>query len=129
MRPALAVLLFSIALQASDVTNGNFRAAAPGTEKPRPKSQTKTTSTRKTYPFYGVLDSTTSGSIVLKGKSKNRTILITSDTRIDRNGASAKLSDAKAGDKVTGTVQKNGAGNEEAVRIHFGERTEISTRK
>src|ERR1043165_8192936 len=113
MKILLAILLVTFTAQALDVTNGNFKAAAPATEKPAPKSSTKQKSAakaRSTYPFYGALASADASSIILKGKIKNRPILVNSETRIERNGASATLADVTAGERVSGTVRKNADG-------------------
>ncbi|HEV8540759.1 MAG TPA: hypothetical protein VGR78_00065 [Verrucomicrobiae bacterium] len=116
-------LFFAIALQAADVTKGEFKAAAPPTDTPAAKTRAKPHSEEKSYPFSGVIASAESGSIVLKGKTKNRVILLTSETRIERNGTATTFADAKTGEKVSGTVRKNAAGKEEAVKVYLGGRS------
>ena len=104
----------------ADVTEGGFGADRPVTPRTEEKSETK--SKRKTYPFHGTLDSVDPAAmtILLRGSKKKRVILFTSDTRIRRNEAAARIQDAVPGERVTGSVHKDSTGKEVAVSIRFG---------
>lgn len=107
----------------ADVTQGGF-GAAKNSEEEKSSSRSAPESKRATYPFYGTLDSVDAAEkvITLRGKKKNRTIRLTAETRIQKNGAEAKLTDAAAGERVSGSVRKNADGLEEAVSVRFGEK-------
>lgn len=124
-----AALFLVVALGAgqvgSDVTKWDFPAAAPRAEGTTRSAKSTTKKDKpKGYPFSGTLDSTDSkaGTITLKGKRKNRVIRVTPDTRLEKNGAKATLKDGTPGEKVSGSVRKNGDAVEEAMTIHFGEK-------
>ncbi|MGZ8940149.1 MAG: hypothetical protein ACXW32_13140 [Limisphaerales bacterium] len=110
----------------ADVQKGGFGAARGDEEKKSErktegKSETgETTAKRVTYPFYGTLDSVDSSekTVTLRGKKKNRVIMVTSETRIQKDGLSLK--EAAPGERVSGLVRKNAEGKEEAVSIRFG---------
>ena len=109
-------VLFGWALQlaASDVTQGDFGAAAPPA-----KQQSPSKSKRNNYPFSGELESYSSASISLKGKRKPRILLLTPETRIQRNGVAASLKQLQAGDRVSGTARKNADSKEEALTVNL----------
>jgi hypothetical protein len=102
---------------AADVTKGEFGAAREG-EKVERKSEAKS-SAAPTYPFHGTLDSvnTKEKTVTLKGKQKNRVILFTSATRVQKDGANAKIQELVPGERVSGSVRKNAEGKEEALTI------------
>jgi hypothetical protein len=102
---------------APDVTKGEFGAAREG-EKVERKSEAKSSAAR-TYPFHGTLDSvdTKEKTVTLKGKEKNRVILFTSNTRVQKDGANAKIHELLPGERVSGSVRKNADGKEEALTI------------
>ena len=110
----------------ADVTQGGFGAAreneGKGVErKTERKNETgETTTKRATYPFYGTLESVDSKekTVTLRGKKKNRVIVFTSETRIQKDGLS--IQQAAPGERVSGLVRKNAEGKEEAVSIRFG---------
>ena len=108
--------VFSWSAHGADVTKGEFGAAREG-EKAERKSEAK--SSARTYPFYGTLDSVDvkEKTVTLKGKQKNRVILFTSDTRVQKDGASAKIQELVPGERVSGSVRKNAEGKEEALTI------------
>jgi hypothetical protein len=110
----LIIAASAITLSFADVTKGNFGAARPADPEPKQK--------RTTYPFYGTLDSinTAEKSITLRGKKKNRVILVTSQTRIFKGNSRASIQSGTPGERVSGAVQKNADGKEEAVSIRFG---------
>jgi hypothetical protein len=122
----LTALLLVVSAAAADVTKGEFGANASGPVAAEPKGDSTTGNPKQTkrnsYPFHGTLASVDSSakSLTLAGKQKPRVILITTETRFFRNGAKVKWADAVAGERVTGTVQKNSAGQEEAITVRYG---------
>ena len=102
---------------AADVTKGEFGAAREG-EKVERKSEAKSSAAR-TYPFHGTLDSvdTKEKTVTVKGKQKNRVILYTARTRVQKDGANAKIQELVPGERVSGSVRKNAEGKEEALTI------------
>ena len=107
---------FVLGAAAADVTKGEFSAAREGDKLER-KSEAKNTASR--YPFYGTLDSVDvkNKTVTLKGKEKNRVILFTSATRVQKDGANAKIEELVPGERVSGSVRKNAEGKEEALTI------------
>lgn len=118
-----AACLVSVAT--ADVTKGNFGAAKPDQSQPKLERKAETKTKRTSYPFYGTLDSVNPAekTITLKGKSKNRIILFTSQTRVHKGNSKAKIQDGLPGERVSGSVQKNAEGKEEAITIRFGAKT------
>src|SRR5687768_1394411 len=120
------VILFALgvfaAASSADVTKGNFGSAKAGESKPKSESKSESKPRQAAYPFYRTLDSVDpkAKTITLRGKKKNRVILVTSDTRVQKNGASVPLENGAPGERVSGSVRKNAAGQEEAVTIRFG---------
>ena len=126
MNRRLLIPLLSLALSTSfaDVTTGGFGAEKdPGarTEASKESSKEQTDSKRTSYPFHGTLATIDSAgsSVTLEGKKKPRVIAVTPETRVFRNGAKAKLGEGIAGERVTGTVRRNAAGQEEAITLRF----------
>ena len=111
---------------AADVHKGGFGAARGDEEKEagrtteRKSDAGETTAKRSTYPFYGTLESIDSKekTVTLRGKKKNRVIVFTSETRIQKDGLS--IQQAAPGERVSGLVRKSAEGKEEAVSIRFG---------
>src|SRR5690606_18996437 len=93
--------------------------AGAGADKSAPP---KGASKARSYPFHGTLDSAdrVRSAIILKGKARNRVILVTSGTRIFRGSNRAELTDAIPGERVTGSVRKNHEGKEEALTVRLG---------
>ena len=126
LRLIIPLLWMALTTARADVTKGEFGANAsqPGAVESKAESATESPkqAKRNSYPFHGTLASvdSTGKSLSLAGKQKPRVILITSNTRFFRNGAKAKLSDAVAGERVTGTVRKNPDGQEEAITVRYG---------
>lgn len=111
-----------ISCMATDVTKGNLGAARPDEPAPKVEQSGEAKEKRPSYPFYGTLDSVNPAekTITLKGKKKNRVILVTKDTRILKGNKSAKVQDGISGERVSGSVRKNSEGREEAITIRFG---------
>jgi hypothetical protein len=118
----LIIAASAITLSFADVTKGNFGAARPADPEPKQEREAEPKQKRTTYPFYGTLDSinTAEKSITLRGKKKNRVILVTSQTRIFKGNSRASIQSGTPGERVSGAVQKNADGKEEAVSIRFG---------
>ena len=119
---AILALASLVSIQGADVTKGNFGAGKDAGAQPKTERKSEGKARTATYPFYGTLDSTDAKqkTITLRGKKKNRVILVTDDTRIQKIGASVTLQDGTPGERVSGSVRKNAAGQEEAVTIRFG---------
>lgn len=113
MKLVFAMLLSATIFLGADIKKGEFGAAAPdsATKPAKPK--------QNSYPYYGELESHNKQSITLKGKKKPRVILITPETRVLRNGSTARLTDAAPGERVSGSVRKNAEGKEEAATINL----------
>jgi hypothetical protein len=107
---------------AADVKKGEFGAARGDEEKKveRRTERSETAQKRVTYPFYGTLEAVDSKekTLTLRGKKKNRVILFSSETRIQKDGVN--IHQARPGERVSGLVRKNAEGKEEAVSIRFG---------
>ncbi len=112
-----AAILWSV--EAADVTKGEFGAARDGekVESVEPRAEAKNNA--RTYPFYGTLDSVNAKeqTVTLRGKKKNRVILYTSKTRVQKDGVYVKIEELVPGERVSGSVRKNADGKEEAVTI------------
>ena len=113
MKTVLAAFAVAVALFASDVEKGNFGAEASTSST---KSKTTTRGKRNSYPFSGQIETHDSKSLALKGKKKSRVLLLTPETRVLTDGASAKLKD---GEYVSGSARKNLEGKEEAVTVNL----------
>jgi hypothetical protein len=126
----VAFFVGSIAVASADVAKGEFGAQKP--DAPTATASAKKSGSEKkrnTYPFHGTLASVDSSgkTLTLSGKKKPRVILVTGDTQVFRNGARATLNAGLAGERVTGTVEKNEAGQEVAATVRYG--GPASTRK
>jgi len=122
------LLAFTLLTSLGDVTKGGFGAekdSKPGAESESKTSKEPKESKRNSYPFHGTLSAIDSSgtTLTLEGKKKPRVIAVTAETRIFRDGAKAKLKDGVAGERVTGTVRRNTAGQEEAITIRFAAKT------
>jgi hypothetical protein len=110
-------------LNAGDVQKGNFGGAKSGesqkSEKPEKPNQAATGRKRNSYPFSGELETRDEKAITLKGKKKSRVLLLSSETRILRNGSKVKLSEAQPGEQVSGSARKNAEGKEEAMTVNL----------
>jgi hypothetical protein len=109
-----SVLLLGLNIFAADLTDGGYGA--------QQNSQRSPTKKEKTYPFHGTIASTdsTERTITLNGKSKKRTLFLTSRTKIIKDGHTATLKDASPGEQVSGSIFRNGDGQEEVRTLHIG---------
>ena len=110
MKAILAALATALSLFASDVEKGNFGAEISGPSKPK----TTTWAKRNSYPFSGEIESHNDKSLTLKGKKKSRVFLLTADTRMLRDGVTAR---PQEGEYVSGSARKNIDGKEEAITV------------
>lgn len=106
---------------------------AAATPKPTaataPRNKGQATSSR--YPFRGKIAAVDAraGTFTLEGKTAQRVIAVTSETKIMKNGALAKLSDAAVGEDSGGMVQRGADGKLTALSVRFGAKPEKMTKK
>lgn len=127
----IALLLISAVTSnfGNDVISGEFGAAPkvkefskPKTESPAKKKSTAAKSApQKRYPYHGTLKTVDPAgrSITLSGKKKDRVILVTEETNVSRDGKKSSLKEGRPGERVSGSVTKNGSGQEEALTVRF----------
>jgi hypothetical protein len=125
MKTLWGLLLLAGAMALShgqSVTNGNFRAekssgSAAVTKPAAPAGEAKGKEKIKTYPFHGELESVGPDGtwIRLKWKSKSRELVVTGETKV----TGGSLGEAKAGERITGSVFRNGDGREQARTINL----------
>jgi hypothetical protein len=82
---------------------------------------------RDTYPFRGKVASFDAAAQALKleGKTTQRVVLLTAQTRLTKQGQPAVLEDLKPGEQVGGTLRKSPEGREEALLIRIGPKSEV----
>jgi hypothetical protein len=112
MKTVIVALVMALSLFAGDVEKGNFGAETSGSSKAKTTAKTN----RNSYPFSGEIENHDAKSLTLKGKKKSRVLLLTPETRILKDGVSAKLKD---GEYVSGSARKNSEGKEEALSVHL----------
>ena len=97
-------------------------AEAATTNKPVTKAAPAKTKA-KTHPFKGIIKTLdqTAKLVVLEGP-KAQTYLITSETRITKNGKPAVLADIIVGEEVTGQARETPEGKWEARSIYAGKK-------
>ena len=97
------------------------RAQAPAAATKPAATPRKGQATSSRYPFHGKIAAVDAraGTFTLEGKTP-RVIAVTSQTRITKNGASAKLSDAVVGEDSGGMVQRGADGKLTAESARFG---------
>ena len=117
---AVVLVCAIVGAQAQDLGAGNYgaaRKAAAAKEAPaKPASKTKS------YPFHGTLDSVNGDgtSLTLRGKTKQRVIMVSPRTRILRGETKATLKQAIPGERITGSVFRNDDGKEQALTVRLG---------
>lgn len=110
--------------------SGNVVAPGVDASKPAPKPKAKkqpkkatasATADSKRTAFHGKLVSVDTKAMTIGVETPEiRTLKITSETRINKNGKPALLADGKAGEQVYGRVKKAADGSEEAAVLNFG---------
>lgn len=108
-------------LSAADVARGEF-GAARSNETAQPGEKPKKAPNERGYPFHGTVASVDSakGTVTLAGKARNRPFVVTSITKITKDGRRASLADIAAGDEIGGMAVKNLEGREEAKSLRIG---------
>jgi hypothetical protein len=124
----LLILMSSLAfvpfLFATDITKGEFKGAkssgSPAAEKSE-KAARQGSEKRKTYPFHAKIGKVDADKqlLILEGKT-HRSLHLQPDTRITREGAAISLSQAKVGERVTGSIYRDQSGAEVAVSLKVG---------
>lgn len=113
-----SLLAASVVLgMAAVCTPATFAADASPSASPAVKKVTR-------FPFHGKLQAidTTAMTFTLSGTSA-RVFNVTTDTKIRKNGETAKLGDAVVGDDVGGYGMKSADGTLTALSVRFGPRT------
>lgn len=103
----LATLLLTAALTfsiATPLTAADGKKKADAEKKAEPKKK------RDTFPYYGAIGKIDEKAMTftIVGKTSTRTFHLSDKTKVTRDDKSAKLSDFKAGDQVSGSC-KNAA--------------------
>jgi hypothetical protein len=129
------ILLINVVIlmssRGAELIDGNFGAARPSTPGTPIKRKETPKTGAKSYPYSGTLESVDPNGkfITLKGKSKNRQILVNAETRYSKNDRAATLNEGAPGTRVTGSVKKNESGQEEAISVHFSEKVATTSAK
>jgi hypothetical protein len=116
---AAAVIAAPALSRAVDVST-NAPGSSGQTVTPRP-------GIHSVIPFHGKVTAVDTNAMTLT--VGNRTLQITSDTKISKDGKSAKLSDGVVGERVQGAYRKSEGGKPNAVTVHFGARDEGKLKK
>ena len=105
---AAAILVAPASSRAQDVSTN-----APAAEKTAPAKKRTGIAT-----FHGSLTAVDTGAMTITVDSK--TLQITSETKITKDGKPAVLADGVVGETVGGTYKKAEGGKLNAVTVHFG---------
>jgi hypothetical protein len=100
---------------------GTTRAADESTA-PAAANNTRTEKKPKQMPFRGKLVAVdaAAGTITLQGKEKNRSLLVSTTTKISRDGKPVTLETVKAGESVGGLAKATPSGEWEVVTLNVG---------
>lgn len=135
MKTKFVLKLGAACLLAIAMCGAATQSAAQTTNKPAPskKSATDTPESSKgekkpaAGPFHGKLASVDqTAKTISVGK---RTFLITSETKIKKEGKPATLQDGVVGEEVSGYVKPNDAGKLVATTVNFGPKPKTSENK
>jgi hypothetical protein len=128
---AAAAMLTGTSLATGAADSGPEKASTTPTEKVIPErgSNPSTGSKRDTYPFRGKVASydAAAQALRLEGKTTQRVVLLTPQTRLMKQGQPALLDDLKPGEQVGGTLRKSSEGREEALLIRIGPKSDVPT--
>jgi hypothetical protein len=120
----IVLLILAVpSVAAQTLTNGNFQSVRPSAARESAKKADESSAAkRKSYPFHGELESVASDgtSLALRGKAKTRIIKVTPQTRVFRGEAKSGLKAAVIGERVSGSVTRNEAGEEQALTVRLG---------
>jgi hypothetical protein len=116
------------AILAAVVLGMPLAASAQDTTKPK-KSETSSKSSAKTTPFNGKLEAVdkTAKTITLSGKSK-LIFVITSETKIMKEGKPGTFDDAFVSEAVHGSYKKTEDGKMVAVTLNLGESSKTTSK-
>ncbi len=121
---AVAAAVTGTSLRMSAVETGPEKAVTPQTDPAGPARSGNVApgTKRETYPFRGKVASFDAAAQALKlaGRTTQRVVHLTAQTRLTKLGQPAVPEDLKAGEVVGGTLRKNAEGREEAVLIRIG---------
>ncbi|HEX5399371.1 MAG TPA: hypothetical protein VFY06_10025 [Verrucomicrobiae bacterium] len=118
---AAAILTMPLSSRAQDTAQKPAPAASP-TRKTH-----ATSSSSHTLPFRGTLTAVdTNAMTVTVGK---RVFVMTSTTKVTKDGKPAELSEGVTGQPITGAYRKTADGKLDAVTIHFGGPEKSSKKK
>jgi|GEM_PF-3424638 len=127
----VAVIITGTSLRTSAAETGPEKAPITPTEKVTPDRGGGAVpgTKRETYPFRGRVASFDIGAQALKleGKTTQRVVHLTPQTRLTKQGQPAMLDDLKAGEEVGGTLRKGSEGREEALLIRIGPKSDSPT--
>jgi hypothetical protein len=114
-----STLLISAPFQAS-AQEGAPKAEAK--EKGKAKAEGKEKAKADRYPFTGKVKAADKNAmtVTLEGKTKERVIAVTSETKITKDGKPATFGDIAAGETIRGTVKKDAEGKEHAASVLIG---------
>ena len=106
-----------------------FAVAATGTVHAQEKKAAAAADAKiakpKAGPFSGKINEIDKAAKTINiGKEKKRTIYITAQTKIKKNGKDATLDDAAVGEEVGGYQRENAEGKQEAVSLRIGAKPE-----
>lgn len=118
-----AVLIAASAtVSAQDAASSNAPAGSEQKAEPHHKHKKS-----DVIPFHGKLSAVDDKAMTLK--IGERTIEITSETKITKDGKPATLADGVVGEPVRGAYKKGAEGKLTAISIHFGEKSESKKRE
>lgn len=86
---------------------------------------------RRPAPYRGKIASVDldAKTVTLAGKVQTRTLIVTAQTRIHRDGQPAVLADAKNGEEVAGQCRRTEDGRLEAVSMRLGPKPPVEERR
>ena len=116
-------LLIAVALTAALVASSSLARAADPAAKPAGAAKTeKAGKPGKQMPFKGKVSAVdkVAKSVTLEGKEKARQFLVTSESRINKDGKPALFDDIHVGDSVGGLARANASGEWEIVTLNSG---------
>ena len=104
--------------------------AQDASKKAKPEKK-QTAPTPSALPFHGKISAVdnTAKTITLEGKEKNRTLQITSETKMTKDGKPATFSAAVAGEQIRGRYRKTPEDKLEAISVQFGAKPETTPKK
>ena len=120
--------LIVAALCAAFVVTANLAAAEPAPATAAPPTARKAST--HPYPFRGTVDSLdpAAKTILLDGKKGDRTLHVTAESVLEKDGKPAKLEEIAAGDYAKGLVSRPDGSREIVVKATFGPKPDKRSR-